>query len=94
MLFHTLIDFNSEDVMYKLILFYLLPCKHLMKSQIQTLKQNSYEINGSNAQAFLSLSTDFNNIELNNSNINSKSNNLNVICQKDSTPFSKWFHSL
>ena len=57
------------------LLRYLLPCNHLMKSQVLTLKQNSYEINGMNAQAFLSLSTDFSNLDLNVNSNNPKSSN-------------------
>lgn len=43
-----------------------MPCRHLMKSQIVSLKQNPHEINGSNAQTFLSLSTDFSDSDQNN----------------------------
>lgn len=42
-----------------MIFSYMMPCKHLMKSQLATLKQTSSEINGLNAQTFLSLSTNF-----------------------------------
>ncbi len=65
-----------------------------------TLKQNSNEINGLNAQNFLSLSTDFNNLDINNiskqnniSNINHYTLN-NLLNQKSSNSFSRWFYSL
>ena len=74
---------------------YLLPCKHLMKSQILTLKQASHEINGLNAQAFLSLSTDFNNL---NTKCNGKQNNASyassLLTPIEATPLSKWFQSM
>lgn len=46
-----------------------MPCRHLMKSQIVSLKQNPHEINGSNAQTFLSLSTDFSDSDQNNKSL-------------------------
>jgi hypothetical protein len=44
MLFYTMIDFNSEEVMYRLVLVYLLPCRHLMRSQIATLGESTHEV--------------------------------------------------
>ena len=42
MLFYTMIDLNSEDVMYNLIFAYLTPCRHLaLPSNIQQQQQSS-----------------------------------------------------
>ncbi|XP_036439719.1 protein FAM160A1 [Colossoma macropomum] len=38
-LFHTLISLYCEDVMLQLILKYLIPCNHMMRSQRQVLKE-------------------------------------------------------
>ena len=55
MLFYTMINLNSEDVMYRLILCYLLPCKHIVKPVEQTMES---ELNsGENVEALLALST-------------------------------------
>ncbi|CAF0733065.1 unnamed protein product [Brachionus calyciflorus] len=97
MFFYTMIDLNSEDVMYKLILTHLMPCKHLMKSQIVTLKQTSHEINGFNAQTFLSLATDFTDPDKNNNSmINGleKTNQIlipyNFSTLNNSSPLYRW----
>ena len=102
MLFYTMIDLNSEDVMYKLILSHLIPCKHLMKSQIITLKQSSHEINGANAKTFLSLASLFtctndnsnqnsnNGNKSNDENSNNKILNINLLNLNDSSPLYKW----
>jgi hypothetical protein len=102
MLFYTMIDLNSEDVMYKLILSHLIPCKHLMKSQIITLKQSSHEINGANAKTFLSLASLFtctndtsnqnsnNSNKTNDENSNNKILNVNLMNLNESTPLYKW----
>jgi hypothetical protein len=66
-----------------------------MKSQILTLKQASHEINGLNAQAFLSLSTNFTNLT---TKCNSKQNNVSyassLLLTNEATPLSKWFQSM
>ena len=87
-----------------LLLFssYIMPCKHLMKSQLVTLKQSSYEINGFNAQNFLSLSTNFINSPENNSNNNSNNNesNRNMLILNNHTSLNenslvyKWLNTL
>lgn len=97
MLFYTMVDFNSEDVMYKLILIYLLPCNHLMKSQISTLKQSSHEINGSNANTFLSLATTYDKqvwLESVKNNLSYNGSLSSVINQKEPSSFSRWFYTL
>jgi hypothetical protein len=66
-----------------------------MKSQILTLKQASHEINGLNAQAFLSLSTNFSNLT---TKFNSRQNNVSyassLLSTNETTPLSKWFQSM
>ncbi|RNA15972.1 hypothetical protein BpHYR1_050963 [Brachionus plicatilis] len=101
MFFYTLVDLNSEDVMYKLVFSYLMPCRHLMKSQIASLKQNPHEINGSNAQTFLSLSTDFSDPDRNNKSMiqsmdrtNQVSIPINFSTLNSSDPLYKWLHSM
>lgn len=73
-----------------------------MKSQIVTLRQSSHEINGSNAQTFLSLSTNFNDSDSNNNMANNLNTNNNYKTNQfimpanfsnltDSSVLYKWF---
>lgn len=69
-----------------------------MKSQLVTLKQSSYEINGFNAQTFLSLSTNFiNNPENSNNNesIPSSSNLVinNYTSLNENSPVYRWLNT-
>ncbi|XP_069130837.1 FHF complex subunit HOOK-interacting protein 1B-like isoform X3 [Argopecten irradians] len=52
-LFKTLIDKNCEDVMFQLILRYLIPCTHVMVSQRRAVKD--IDLYGKSAEKFLSL---------------------------------------
>ncbi|CAF3663299.1 unnamed protein product [Adineta steineri] len=52
-LFYTLINLNCEDIMYRLIFMYLIPCRHVMCSQRRHI--TDVEIYGKNAERFLSL---------------------------------------
>lgn len=65
-----------------------------MKSQILTLKQTSYEINGLNAQSFLSLASDFDNLETKSGKQNNASYHHLLCSPIEPTPLSKWFQSL
>jgi hypothetical protein len=68
-----------------------------MKSQISTLKQTSYEINGLNAQTFLSLATNFDNIDTKSTGkLGNTSYASILLCSNfnETTPLSKWFQSL
>lgn len=56
-LFHTLINLNCEDIMYRLIFMYLIPCRHVMHSQRRHI--TDVEIYGKNAERFLSLAPSF-----------------------------------
>ncbi len=90
MLFYTMIELNSEDVMYRLIFSYLAPFKHLIKqpnaqvSSSNSLSPPSFKPLGSgvthdlgvvNVQTLLALSTHLNNSEPNVVNINSEKYN-------------------
>jgi hypothetical protein len=83
--YFSLSDFNDS---------YLLPCKHLMKSQIATLKQASYQTNVMNAQAFLSLATVYSSDGNNNSNSNNSTNNSTNSNINSNTNNSNKFKSL
>lgn len=75
---------------------YLMPCNHLMKSQILSIKQNSYEINGINANTFLSYATSYDKpvwLEPNSYSSSNVSSLSSILNQKESTPFSRWFNS-
>ncbi|XP_060080031.1 FHF complex subunit HOOK-interacting protein 1B-like [Ylistrum balloti] len=52
-LFKTLVDKNCEDVMFQLILRYLIPCTHVMVSQRRAVKD--VDLYGKSAEKFLSL---------------------------------------
>ncbi|XP_033743484.1 FTS and Hook-interacting protein-like isoform X2 [Pecten maximus] len=52
-LFKTLIDKNCEDVLFQLILRYLIPCTHVMVSQRRAVKD--VDLYGKSAEKFLSL---------------------------------------
>ncbi|XP_021344716.1 FTS and Hook-interacting protein-like isoform X2 [Mizuhopecten yessoensis] len=52
-LFKTLIDKNCEDVIFQLILRYLIPCTHVMVSQRRAVKD--VDLYGKSAEKFLSL---------------------------------------
>ena len=68
-----------------------------MKSQILTLKQTSYEINGLNAQTFLSLATNFDNLDTKSTGKMGNTSYASVLMSSNSnemTPLSKWFQSL
>ncbi|CAF1653681.1 unnamed protein product, partial [Adineta ricciae] len=56
-LFHTLINLNCEDIMYRLVFMYLTPCRHVMWSQRRHIVD--MEIYGKNAERFLSLQSSF-----------------------------------
>ncbi|CAF3564829.1 unnamed protein product [Rotaria socialis] len=56
-LFYTLINLNCEDVMYRLIFMYLIPCRHVMCSQRRHI--TNVEIYGKNAEKFLTLRPSF-----------------------------------
>ncbi|CAF4498014.1 unnamed protein product [Rotaria socialis] len=56
-LFYTLINLNCEDVMYRLIFMYLIPCRHVMCSQRRHI--TDVEIYGKNAEKFLTLRPSF-----------------------------------
>ncbi|CAF1202935.1 unnamed protein product [Rotaria magnacalcarata] len=58
-LFYTLINLNCEDVMYRLIFMYLIPCRHVMCSQRRHI--GDVEIYGKNAEKFLTLRPSFTN---------------------------------
>ena len=77
-----------------------------MKSQILSLKATSYEINGADAQSFISLGTSYNNPDNNNNNnSNNNSKNIskylgnsnayatNLVNLNPNSSFSRWFHS-
>ncbi len=72
-----------------------MPCNHIMKSQISTLKQNSYEINGINAKTFLSFATNYDKpVWIDNNNSNTNTTLLSVLNQREVSPFSTWFYSM
>jgi hypothetical protein len=56
MLFYTMIDLNSEDVLYKLILSHLKPSKYLTIRPANAIK-HMLSTSSKNAETFLSLST-------------------------------------
>ncbi|CAF2691543.1 unnamed protein product [Rotaria sp. Silwood2] len=56
-LFYTLINLNCEDIMYRLIFMYLIPCRHVMCSQRRHI--TDMEIYGKNAEKFLTLRPSF-----------------------------------
>lgn len=56
-LFYTLVNLNCEDIMYRLIFMYLIPCRHVMCSQRRHI--TDVEIYGKNAERFLSLRPSF-----------------------------------
>ncbi|CAF1145980.1 unnamed protein product [Adineta steineri] len=58
-LFNTLINLNCEDIMYRLIFMYLIPCRHVMLSQRRHI--TDVEIYGKNAEKFLTLRPSFSN---------------------------------
>ncbi|CAF1069854.1 unnamed protein product [Adineta ricciae] len=71
-LFYTLINLNCEDIMYRLIFMYLIPCRHVMCSQRRHI--TDVEIYGKNAERFLSLRPSFSK----DSNENSQSKQVRV----------------
>ncbi|CAF3378729.1 unnamed protein product [Rotaria sp. Silwood1] len=76
-LFYTLINLNCEDIMYRLIFMYLIPCRHVMCSQRRHI--TDVEIYGKNAERFLSLRPSFSNKNTNkDSNQNSQSKQVHV----------------
>lgn len=52
-LFYTLLDLNCEDIMYSLVLKYLIPCTHILSSQKRTIKEVDFY--SKSASKFLSL---------------------------------------
>jgi hypothetical protein len=62
-LFYTLINLNCEDIMYRLIFMYLIPCRHVMCSQRRHI--TDVEIYGKNAERFLLLRPSFSNKNIN-----------------------------
>lgn len=52
-LFYTLLDLNCEDIVYSLVLKYLLPCNHILSSQKRTIKE--VDLYSKSAFKFLSL---------------------------------------
>lgn len=52
-LFYTLLDLNCEDIMYSLVLKYLIPCTHILSSQKRTIKEVDFY--SKSAFKFLSL---------------------------------------
>ncbi|CAF1111726.1 unnamed protein product [Rotaria sordida] len=71
-LFYTLINLNCEDIMYRLIFMYLIPCRHVMCSQRRHI--TDVEIYGKNAEKFRTLRPSFSN----------KTNNTNSIVPSQS----------
>ncbi|CAM4917867.1 unnamed protein product, partial [Rotaria socialis] len=72
-LFYTLVNLNCEDIMYRLIFMYLIPCRHVMCSQRRHI--TDVEIYGKNAERFLSLRPSFSS---KNSNQNSQSKQVHA----------------
>ncbi|KAK3755683.1 hypothetical protein QZH41_008937 [Actinostola sp. cb2023] len=52
-LFYTLLDLNCEDIMYTLVLKYLIPCSHILSSQKRTVREVDFY--SKSAVKFLSL---------------------------------------
>ncbi|EDO40782.1 predicted protein [Nematostella vectensis] len=52
-LIHTLLDLNCEDILYTLVLKYLIPCTHILSSQRRTVREVDYY--SKSAAKFLSL---------------------------------------
>ncbi|CAF0775029.1 unnamed protein product [Rotaria sordida] len=76
-LFYTLINLNCEDIMYRLIFMYLIPCRHVMCSQRRHI--TDVEIYGKNAERFLALRPSVSNKNDNkDSNQNSQSKQVHV----------------
>ncbi|CAF0915175.1 unnamed protein product [Rotaria sp. Silwood1] len=75
-LFYTLINLNCEDIMYRLIFMYLIPCRHVMCSQRRHI--TDMEIYGKNAEKFLTLRPSFANKNNNNSIETSRSRQIRV----------------
>ncbi len=74
-----------------------MPCNHLMKSQILTLKQSSNEINGANATNLLSMATSYDKpvwLEPISKNVSNNIGLTSILNKKQPTPFVKWFQSL
>lgn len=74
-----------------------MPCNHLMKSQILTLKQNSFENNGINADVFLKMATSYDKpvwLEPISKNVSNNIGLTSILNKKQPTPFVRWFQSL
>ncbi|CAF0774051.1 unnamed protein product [Didymodactylos carnosus] len=83
-LFHTLINLNCEDVMYRLIFMYLIPCRHVMCSQKRYI--GDMEIYGKNVERFLSLRPSFlNKNNLVDSTQNEQSKQQQRVCFDDTS---------
>jgi hypothetical protein len=108
MLFYTMIDLNSEDVMYRLVFSYLAPCKHLVKRpNNQASSTNSLspykpsiisDLGVANVQALLALSTHLSNFDPHVVNINSEKYNYiqpnSSVYLNENYPINQWLNSM
>lgn len=74
-LFYTLLDLNCEDIIYSLVLKYLIPCTHILSSQKRTIKE--VDLYSKSAFKFLSLIPSCCNNSSRNSSSSSSTENLN-----------------